>query len=427
MNNYTKYQKNEDLKFPIIILLVLLATSGFPSFLGFKAVVVPILLPILYYKIIKANLFINKKIFFVIFILILFAALHLINDLTIIGALSFVLSMTTIAFSSIVIGKSFIEAFVKIMIIFASIAIVIWVLLLLIPSLHSILLTIGTILPQMFTEAWLQNTTNNGVSFYLYFLPQEITSWGVIRNCGPFFEPGLFASYLNIALILNISRNRNFISFCNLILIIAILTTLSSAGYITLVLIVLYSMAFSKSYMTKFVAIIIAALLFQPMMQLDFMSEKIKLNFEDANESSTSRFGALIYHMEKIIESPFIGYAGGELPRTDFDKQMGVSNMDMVISPNGLSYPFVYWGIPFAILFYVFLYLGLKKLVPDSVRQYELILIYIIILSTAFSQTITTEPIILLIAALSFTDFSKRANKLERQITPTSNKINDLP
>lgn len=405
MKNCLIYQKQEDLKFAMIILLVLLATSGFPSFLGFKAVAVPLLLPVLFYKLSKIGEVIPKKVMIVLVVLFLFGILHFfIGDLTVIGLLSFMLTMITIIYAAIAIGNSFTQAFVKIMRFFSYIAVFVWILLLLAPSLHSTLLSIGSTLPQMMTDAWLDNTTNEGVSFYLYFLPSQVASWGVVRNCGPFFEPGLFASYLTIALVLNVSWNHKLLHRSNWVLIAAIFTTCSSAGYVSLAFIVLYAVFFSKSVLSKSIAALMIALLWQPMLQLDFMSEKIKSNFESANESSASRFGALIYHSEKIAESPFIGYAGGELPETNFDRMMGRANADRVLSPNGLSYPFVYWGVPLALCFYVILFRGIKKLVPKSVKGWELCFIYIVVLSAAFSQTITTEPVVLLMSALSFTE-----------------------
>lgn len=402
MRNIIGYQKEKSLSFSIVILLVLLATSAFPSFIGFKAVALPLLLPIIFYKLLKRRKVMDRKVMIVLGIIFVFAVLHLLKgDLTIIGALSFMLAMITIILAAIVIGDTFTEAFIKIMKFFSYIAVSVWVCLILLPSLHSTLLSIGEMLPQMMTDTWLKNTTNDGISFYLYYLPSKVTTSYVnfIRNCGPFFEPGLYATYLIVALVLNISKNHKLLHHDNWILIAAILTTCSSAGYVSLVLIILYTIFFSKKAFERIISILLVLLLWQPILQLDFMSEKITSNFESASKSSASRFGALIYHSEKIVKSPFIGYAGGTLPYTDFDMRM--RHTDRILSPNGLSYPFVYWGIPFALCFYVFLFKGIKKLVLNNVKLWELWFIFIIILSAAFSQTVTTEPIFLLISAFS--------------------------
>ena len=395
-------QNKSALRYSILILFVLFATSGFPSFMKFKAIVLPLLLPMLYFRIIKNAKCISRKTIIAIVILVAFGVIHfLIGDLTLVGTISFVLVSVTIIFAAIASGDFFREAYIRIMLFISYIALFIWILLLLVPSFYSTLLSIGNMLPQMMTDAWLNNTTNNGVSLYLYFLPNKFTSLGVIRNCGPFYEPGLFASYLVIALIFNFSKNHKLLSLNNIVLICTILTTFSSAGYVSLSIIILYAAFFSKSILHKFSVVLIALLLCQPMLQLDFISEKIQTNFDNATESSASRFGALIYHSEKIAEAPLIGYAGGELPVTKFDKYLGHASADRVLSPNGLSYSFVYWGIPLAICFYICLFIGIKQILPIEVKKWELCLIYIIILSAAFAQTITTEPILMLISALA--------------------------
>lgn len=135
-------------------------------------------------------------------------------------------------------------------------------------------------------------------------------------------------------------------------------------------------------------------------MNLDFMANKIMSNYDNALTSSASRFGAILYHLEKVKESPIIGYAGGIDEISTPDGPITPSNK--VISPNGLSYPFVFWGIPLAILFYFLLYDGFKKLTGIK-NRWILLSLYIVILSTAFSQTITTGLIILTITSLSFT------------------------
>ena len=130
------------------------------------------------------------------------------------------------------------------------------------------------------------------------------------------------------------------------------------------------------------------------------MADKIASNYDNALNSSASRFGAMIYHWEKVQLSPIVGYAGGVTPVTDFDRVM--VTMERLISPNGLTYLFVFWGIPLAIFFYYLMYNGFRKL--TGIRSMgRLVSFYLVILSTAFSQTITTGLFILTLAALSFT------------------------
>ena len=105
----------------------------------------------------------------------------------------------------------------------------------------------------------------------------------------------------------------------------------------------------------------------------------------------------LLYHYEKIVVSPIFGYAGGELPSTAMDRFLG-DKVENALSPNGISFAFVYWGIPLGIVFYVLLYKGFMSLLTPRPGFMKRMYIYIVLLSTAFSQTVTTEPIFLIIS-----------------------------
>lgn len=396
------------MRYATIVLLIFLATTGFPSFLQFKAFQ-PLLIPFLSYRYSQLNGEIPKGVKYLLVIIVLFVILHFgAGHLSIFGSMSIVLPMVTIAYSALVCKDTFVEAFVRLMKFFSYIAVPVWLLIAIVPSLHTTLMNIGSMLPQMMSDTWLENTSNNGVSFYVYYLSSGLTSsyTSFLRNCGPFFEPGLFASYLTIALVINLNYNRKLLHRSNWILIAALLTTLSSAGYVSLALVVLYSMLFSKKLINKIMSLLVVVLLWQPMLDSDIVSTKISENFDSASISTASRFGAVMYHIEKIQLSPFIGFAGSKPPATDFDRYLGRTESERVLSPNGLSYAFVYWGIPLAIIFYILLFKGIKRLSRSDTSRTELWLIFVIILSTAFSQTITTEPIFMLIAIISITHIS---------------------
>lgn len=387
-----------------LLIFVFLATSCFPSFINFSKLI-PLLLPVLWYKIERSKIKISNKFWLGLAVVCIFAMLHFIlGNFSTIGFLNFVLTMAVYLLSAIYMGKSIGVAFIRIMRFICYISLIIWILIIFIPLVKPFLMFVGTFLPQMLSEEWMENTSNAGVSLYIYFLPTNpyASVSGILRNCGPFFEPGLFASYISIALIISMIYNQNLFHRANVVLFLSLISTCSSAGYITMFLIILYSVYSSKKMSIKISIIFAMLVLWQPVMELDFMSNKIQNNYTSSSESSSSRFGALIYHSEKIILSPLIGYVGGALPLTQFDRFLGNTNSDRQLSPNGLSFPFVYWGIPLAILFFVNLFKGLKLLLPSKIPLFDVRFVYLIVLSASFSQTITTEPILLIISMLPF-------------------------
>ena len=396
-----------------VILVILIATSAFPSFLKFKALI-PILFPFILYRIMKVNkMACFNKIFLLLSFLSVFTVIHLaLGHFTLIGGVSFLLSILTFASFAVLLKDRFVPKYVKIIKFFCYSSLLIWGLLVVFPGFHNLLTSVGNKLPQMFLKEWMDNTSNPGVSIYIYYIPDhtETAYTSFIRNNGPFYEPGLFASYIIIALLLNTVRLNKLFHRDNFILIACLLSTCSSAGYISFLLVVLYSVFMQRTLHTKLISILLIALAIVPIMELDFMAGKVTANMEQAEFSSSSRFGAILYHYEKIVESPLFGYAGGELPSTAMDRFLG-DKVEKVVSPNGISFAFVYWGIPLAIVFYVLLYKGFMALLTPRPGFMKRMYVYIVLLSTAFSQTVTTEPIFLIISLFPIICSYERSKK----------------
>ena len=396
-------------KIDIFIVLACLASSGFPSFLSFQPFLF-LLLPICLYLIKVRKIQFQKSVITTILVITVFAVLHFIlGHRNLIGTIDLILRFSTIIVASVLVGTSFRPIFIYLMKFFSYVSVIIWCLIFIFPSFANILFSIGSALPQFVSETWLQNTTTPGVSLYLYYLPEKLSSsyMSFFRNCGPFFEPGLFASYLSLAIALNMGVYNSLFNKDNIILLLALLSTCSSAGYISLLIILISSLFFSKSIFYRVVIILTLVLCWNPIMNLDFMSEKISTNFESADSSASSRFGAVLYHLEKLSVSPLIGYAGGDMPLTRFDSLVGNYDASGLLSPNGVSFPFLFWGVPLGIVFFALLFRSIQILLPQTLPKYKLLLLFIILLSASFSQTITTNPLILLMTAVSLTSYNK--------------------
>ena len=93
------------------------------------------------------------------------------------------------------------------------------------------------------------NEVPYNVSFIFFNL-----SWTPDRNIGIFWEPGIFATYLIVALIFEISLNeKNKISPLRVLLyVVTIITTKSSAGYgLLLLVMLLFAMEFANNSKNK--------------------------------------------------------------------------------------------------------------------------------------------------------------------------------
>ena len=101
-----------------------------------------------------------------------------------------------------------------------------------------------------------------------------------LRNCGPFWEPGAFQGFLNLALFINILYNKHdkYWMLQNIIFIVTIITTYSTGGYIALFTILLYQVFFSAKWhpITKIiVTIFFISICIHFYNSLDFLGEKI--------------------------------------------------------------------------------------------------------------------------------------------------------
>lgn len=227
-----------------------------------------------------------------------------------------------------------------------------------------------------------------GRNFIIYNFQTDyiFDSIGFSRNCGPFWEPGMFAVFLITALFFNIfisRQNRNY----TIILASCLITTFSTGGFIVaLLLFVFYSVniGFKTKNVLLFIPIAVAAVLY--VLELDYVGEKTVGQFNTASVGSDeSRYGAFITQKLMIENSPIIG--GEEIKDYATTKTLA----------SGTLLPFVKYGIPVGLVYFLFLFKACTNIA--SWYQQKLYLgveLWILILALSFSQTILLNAITML-------------------------------
>ena len=227
-------------------------------------------------------------------------------------------------------------------------------------------------------------------SLYIFSIPQDFE--GLMRNSGPFWEPGRFTIYITLALAINLFYFKEKItSKKSLVLLLTNLTTFSTTGYVATAVLFVGYIFFSnikKSY--KFILSVILLAVVYYVGQLDFMTEKIAE--QSADDSTWSRFGAIAYHWNQITQSPIIGF-GPFLSNVFGD--------ELLSSPNGLTDLMRYYGIPLSIVFYCLLYRGTKVYVGNSHKGAN-VCVFVSLLLLCFSQTITYSPFFMVLYFFAF-------------------------
>lgn len=259
------------------------------------------------------------------------------------------------------------------------------------PLKESIKSTIGSIITPLGRGEVPEDMKSYTLIFYTYHYTHYA---GIIhRNCGAFWEPGMFAVFLNLALLMNVYLNNSAIlSKKNVVFIIAIITTMSTTGYIVLFLILITRFIFLEEKIKVLLSFPILAVFayfsYTYVYSLEFMKGKIESNIESSGESRSSRFGAAVYHFEKLKKFPLFGVVikAGE-------EEKNLLKNEIEATPNGLSSVFFYYGILVGIIFYCLLYIGISRwLLYNGVRNKLLhFLFFFVFLMLAFSQDVTVR------------------------------------
>lgn len=232
------------------------------------------------------------------------------------------------------------------------------------------------------------------------------------RNPGPFWEPGLFAVFLNLALIFSLVIEKKLWTRKNCIISLAILTTFSTAGYLAFFVLLFSFYIVNQSLVKKVVLSLImlpvAATLY---FSLDFLSAKVEENISLANTTTSSRFGSALADFKDFSSSPYIGWGRGVMRYggksfTFFSEEQHRNNSvtDLLAT----------YGI-FLFLFYFYnYYASLKSMcISNNFNAGFAILALLVILMLGFSQSIFLKPFFysMLFLQYIYTNTSSSFNK----------------
>ncbi len=213
-------------------------------------------------------------------------------------------------------------------------------------------------------------TVNNFVK-----APDHIMHFGglnIYRNSGYAWEPGAFASYINLGILVNLIRN-NFKIKGNKhiwIFILALITTFSTTGYSIFLLLTffyLYNQELVKIAWLIPLVIVAGVLLFS----LPFMSEKIMKNSNKSDLSTKQlvynsakyktqyapqRFQSLQIDFVDFLNNPVIGYGGHQEAR--WTNKLGAQ----IATASGIGKVLGQYGIVGTIFFLVSLWISSKQI-----------------------------------------------------------------
>ncbi len=298
-----------------------------------------------------------------------------------------IIRLYAIAMVAVIVRPNMNHVFISISTTFAFISLIFWGLDIT-PDGHSLLLSIAKGLPQYGAKVLNeQNYEDYGRVYTLFFytIPENpIDSIGfLVRNSGPFFEPGRFTIILTLSLALILfsgSYKRYKIPFY--IILLTNFTTLSTTGYLSMIVLFAgyYANRSGSGNLKNAILFIIIIIGSYFIMGLSFMGEKISVALGDTDVANT-RFGAMFYHWLQIKQSPWIGY--GPFLETVFPS--------LEMSPCGITDMMRRWGIPTFIVCVWLLFKGTRVYIHNT-AIYRITVVTILIFM-AYTQTIMNEPL----------------------------------
>ncbi|MBM6593021.1 hypothetical protein [Microvirga pudoricolor] len=309
-------------------------------------------------------------------------------DNLVVGSLiTLIVKLSTVYVIVQICGKSFPRYYVNVMYVIASIALPIYFLTF-IPSVESFLIQDLAIIffRPVFSVGESLYEHNPNIIIYTF---NPFARGAVLRNSGPFWEPGGFAVFLNFALIFNIARQRKLLERKNIVFVVSVVSTFSTAGYISLFIIIVgYLMTNDAITAVLRVCCALALLLCATLAYSDigFLGDKIDQNISLTKEDNTSRFGSAYFDVLDTVKSPWIGF--GRLAENRFG-ELAKALDPSIHRNNGVTYLAVTYGIPAAIAYFAILFKFLLRYCRAAgISSWFAVYAFAAILSAGFSQVI---------------------------------------
>jgi hypothetical protein len=183
---------------------------------------------------------------------------------------------------------------------------------------------IGTIIFPSFDNLVLNFARNNSVTdsnnlgvyssgIYSYCVNTDIGYYSVLRNAGIFWEPGAYAMFLILGLIITFYKYGTLINIHGLIITLVLVTTQSTAGYLAFVFLLIANLIHEKKISLAVVSFVLLSSFIVIFKDSPFINEKITKELTNVDYSSNygdvgvGRLYKATKAFNNIINHPLIG------------------------------------------------------------------------------------------------------------------------
>ena len=367
------------------LVFLLLAVSGMPFFNGDIPLVIVLSIAFLFFVIRREGLHIFF--FFVLFSFVLLVLAHSLRE-SFFPSTTYVGLVIKISLGYFIISllkRNFVEYYIKIIVFFSLVSFIFFTPLLISKSFDSIFNSIGIYPPF--------ESVGRDKSLIVYHL-NLLRPDGLYRNCGPFWEPAAFGGYLLLALMLNLSNTGKLLERKNTILIITAISTFSTTVFVLLCFIIFFYVLANQKVIFQILSIpVLAVIFYLCFVNIPFLHDKIMEEIEKGDktqamkeyETGHSRLSSAIADYEDFIKYPVLGR--GMFPTTFYDVN------DIKTRHNGLSKHIAQFGILGAGLYFLSVFLSMRKVVIYSpLKKFMGIIFFLVILGMGISEAYFEKP-----------------------------------
>jgi hypothetical protein len=370
------------------LVFMLISVSGIPVFVGSRYILPAFYLLTLFLSFSRKIKFSKTFVFFtLITIVILVFQMLYFKHFAWFSSIAFVIKITLPFLILSLIRTSFMKTYVTIMYYIALSSLFLYFLFIAFPGFREFVIT--NISP--FFHVPTRNHLHEFAPNILIYTFTKVTSF---RNSGPFWEPGGYAVFLIIALLINFKLNPSFKNKQNLLFIVSLLSTFSTAGYVLLGLLIIYQNLKARTKNRYLYIPLILSLSFLSYFRLDFIGNKVSSRIQsatDANLETTARtrFVSALVDWEQIQKSPFIGVG------RDAETRFGIKANQLTYTEhrnNGITGLASKFGLLFFFTYVYMVFLFFKRLEKNRFHAIIMTLFFFLI---GFSQSIFEKPLLI--------------------------------
>jgi len=212
------------------------------------------------------------------------------------------------------------------------------------------------------------------------------------RNSGPFWEPGAFALFLDVAILFRLIQCKKLFERKLILLYIVVITTFSTAGVTSLLIILISFYMVGKTHLRLryFFAAIFLIAGYYVFMNVEFLGAKTNDNIRLAQSTTSSRFGSALADLRDFSNSPLIGWGRGT--NRYGGKQFTFFSVNQHRN-NGVTYLLATYGIIVFVVYFGIYYRNLRNICNyfNMTTAFALFALLIILL-LGFSQAVFTRP-----------------------------------